>query len=128
MTKRPAIRPVPQGFASVAGAGTGTGLLALMSLLPPSSHVKPLITFAAPTVSVAISAIWLYARNALDMYLADTQVTSQIKKAQGILERIEVDPRSSEQLKKEARTKFEALIMAELNIHEKRVQRFGAVG
>jgi len=108
--------------AAVAGASGGTGLLALVNAIPDNSHWKPLLIFASPTISIAITGIWVFVMKRLDNWLADRSLDAELRKAETALRAIEADPQSSERVKKDARTKVEALRMLKLTLHSNRAQ------
>src|SRR5262249_40867242 len=67
--------------AGVAGASGGTSILALVSSIPDTSHWKPVLLFATPTIAVAISAIWVFAMSVLQNWIDDIYLDYQLKKA-----------------------------------------------
>lgn len=132
MPKKPMRHPVSQGFASVAGASTGTTLLWLVSALPARSSWKPFLTYAAPSLAVATSWISYQLKIMADMYvtawrmrIADLRIKTQLEEASDILQRIEGDPRSSEKLKRDAREKFEALRLYQMKLRGQRIESIG---
>jgi hypothetical protein len=108
--------------AGVAGASGGTGLLALVNSIPDTNHWKPLLTFASPTMAVAISGLWVFAMARLDNWVAERSLSSELTKAEAALQAIEVDQQSSERVRKEARAKVEALRLLKLTLHANRAQ------
>jgi hypothetical protein len=108
--------------AGVAGASGGTGLLAFVSSVPDTNHWKPFLMFAAPTISVAISGLWILALRWLDNWIADRSLAAELRKAEIALEAIEAAQHSSERAIKEARAKVEALRLLRLTVHSNRVQ------
>ena len=108
--------------AGVAGASGGTSLLAFVSSVPDTNHWKPFLMFAAPTIAVAISGLWVLAMRWLDNWIADRSLGAELKKAEIALQSIEADQHSSERTIKEARAKVEALRMLKLTLHSNRAQ------
>jgi hypothetical protein len=108
--------------AGVAGASGGTGLLAVVNSIPDTSHWKPLLMFAAPTIAVAISGLWALAMKWLDNWIADRSLDSELRKAETTLLAIEADQRSSDRIRKEARAKVEALRLLKITLHSNRAQ------
>jgi hypothetical protein len=108
--------------AGVAGASGGTGILALVGSLPDTSIWKPVLTYAAPTIAVLVSAIWLFAKSRFDAWLADRSLAAEIEKAVGGLRDLEGDPNCSEKVKRNARTHVDGLKLLRIQLHSKRVR------
>jgi hypothetical protein len=108
--------------AGVAGASSGTGLLALVTSLPESNPWKPVLVYAAPTVSIVVGAVWLFVMQQLNNWIADRSLTIESEKAEKALKLIELDGSSSDRLKKEARAKVEALRLLKVSLHSKRAE------
>jgi len=115
-------KKTPPIGAGVAGASGGTGILAMVSAIPDTSQWKPILTFASPTVAVAITAIYVFTTSIFEKWLADRSLASELTKADDALREIEADPKSSETLKTNARTKVEALRLLKLTLHTNRAQ------
>jgi hypothetical protein len=95
--------------AGVAGATGGTSLLALVNTIPDSSRWKPVLTFASPTIAVAISGLWVFLKTRLEIWGDDRSLDSELKKAEETLKVIESDKSSSDKTTEDARKKMEAL-------------------
>ena len=108
--------------AGFAGAGSGTGLLLYVANIPSTNPYKPLLTLVAPTVSVIVSAVWLFIMDHFDIWLADRTISSELKKAEATLATIEADPKSTAKLKADARKAVEGLRLTQLGIHERRIE------
>lgn len=107
--------------AGVAGASGGTGVLAVVNLLPEGSMWRVLLTFASPTLAVFISAMWVLVKAWIDRWVSERYIESELRKAEFELAKIEACVASSETIKQEAREKVDALRLIKLNLHSNRV-------
>lgn len=110
--------------AGVAGASSGTGILAFISTLPDSSVIKPYATFAAPWIAMLVAAVWIVFRPIIDAFFNDIKLRIEITKAEKELSKIEGDPKSTQALKDNARSRYDALRLAKFMVHEKRILKY----
>jgi len=110
--------------SGLAGAGGGTGLLALVQSLDDHAYWKPVLIFLAPTATVVIAEIWFYAKQALNRYVHDRTtaffINSTIRKAIKERDTINTDPHASEEHKLKLQKDVE---MLQANRSEWRVTR-----
>lgn len=111
-------------LAGVAGASSGTGILAFISTLPDSSVIKPYATFAAPWIAMLVTAVWIHFRPIIDAFFNDIKLAIEIRKAEKELKKIERDPNSTQAIKDNARSRYDALKLAKFMIHENRALKY----
>lgn len=95
--------------AGAAGAGGGTLLMAVASSLQEGSRLKPLLMWAAPSVSVFLSGLWLWIQFKVTNYLRDREVQSLIDEAQRTLEGALNNQKTSDGHKAKIRRQLERL-------------------
>lgn len=109
----------PDAAASLWGFGAGTGFLGLVHVLPAVvNEWEAVLTFAAPAVTVVVSASWLWFGDALRRWKLETGVSRALKHRDAVL----ADGSSSNALKEKACANYEELvsILHELNCCETR--------
>jgi hypothetical protein len=109
----------------IAGASGGTGLVAIVGLLP-DDNIRQMAIYAAPTISIALTGLWSAANGKFDEILADRRLANELRKAQAEYDRLKNDPDSSSDIKKEMKEKVEALRLLKFSIHHKRVNEIVA--
>lgn len=126
-SRSPAKSRSPHWGGGVAGAGTGTSLLVLVSLLPDSHPLKRVLTYTVPSLTLVTSAVWAYATGSIRSWLNDLRINSEIKKANILLLHIEADQQASEQHRKAIRERKEKLELMLIEVHTERVEAIRAV-
>lgn len=91
--------------AGLAGAGGGTGLVAVAESLPVDPSVKSLLVYAAPTVAVLFGSLVLFAQVQMSRYLQQRLV----KRVRRDLEECLKNPHTSDEHKKRIRDRLEDL-------------------
>jgi hypothetical protein len=95
--------------AGAAGVGGGTLLVVLANSLPESSKIKPWLLLAAPSVSLGLSATWLWCRIRLSNYLRDREVAAVITKTRATLAAAIANPDVSDEHRADLRRQLEEL-------------------
>ena len=107
--------------AGVAGAGSGTALASLISLMGDGT-LKSALLILAPSVAIVVAAGWSVLVPVLNDYLADWKIRRQLKRAQALLVELKKDPSADPKTVKSAEENVNALKLLELSLSQKRVQ------
>jgi|GEM_PF-2758691 len=83
--------------ASLAGAGGGTLIAVIANQLPNSSVVRPILQYAAPSISILITALWVLIQVKIANHFRDKEVDFLFQKAREKLKRRISDPDISEE-------------------------------
>ena len=81
--------------AGAAGAGGGTLLVLLANNLPEASHLKSWLLILAPTVTVALTALWLLLKKKLIDYFDRKEFHTTILRAKETLQEALQNPNTS---------------------------------
>ena len=106
----------------VAGATTGTGVLALSTLLPENSQFKAVLVFLSPSITVLASVFWSYFISSTKDWLQYRRVEAERKRAHEYVRQAEADPNSSDEYKKKMRQKAEEMNLLLVERQTKRVE------
>jgi len=68
-------------IGGAAGAGGGTLLVLLAQNLPESSSWKSWLIIIAPSVSILLSSIWLWAKRRIEDYFKNKEFNSAVEEA-----------------------------------------------
>lgn len=107
--------------ATIAGASSGTVLASLFSLMAEGTG-KSVLLILAPTIAVIVTAVWGLAVSLLSDKVADWKISSQLKRAEKILQDLRSDPASNPETIKSAEDQVEALKLLEIQLSQKRIE------
>jgi len=107
--------------ARMAGAGTGTVLASLISLMDDGTW-KSILLILAPSIAIAVAASWGFVVSYINDVLADWKIRNQLSRAQKLLERLKNEHSSDSEIVKDAEENVNALKILELNLSKKRIQ------
>lgn len=109
-----------RGRAGVAGIGGGTGLVAIATSLPDDSGLKQWLLYIAPSVSVLLGIIWLWAQQELSSFLERIKFKMLARRVKADMTKAIDSPVSSEEHKEILRKKMEEvdLIIANKGLDE----------
>lgn len=103
------------------GAGSGTAIASLVSLLPESS-LRSALLILAPAMAVLIGLGWRFVVQLLKDVFADIKIARQLAAAKRACDQLNADPLSSDQIKTEAQNRYEALQLLAIAGRGKRVR------
>lgn len=95
--------------AGAAGIGGGTLLVAFANSLDANNRFKPWLLLAAPSVSLALSAIWLWSRLRISNYLRDREVAAVLARTRATLAAAIANPEASDEHRANLRKQLEEL-------------------
>jgi hypothetical protein len=95
--------------AGAAGISGGTFLVALANSLPEGSRAKFWLTLIAPSVSVVLSVMWLWAQVEIANYMQDRKLKSLVSDAKSNLQEALNNPNTSEEHRNVIRKKLEEI-------------------
>src|ERR1044072_3125310 len=98
-----------QWRGGIAGASAGTGLLALVNLLPDGSPLRLVLTYLSPSITILTTLLWSHVYLSIQGWLNDWGLSVESRKVKHLLRQVESDPQSSEQHKRKMREKSEHL-------------------
>lgn len=107
--------------ATLAGAGSGTVIASIISLVPDSG-AKSLLLILAPTMAVLITAAWGHISDYIDDKLADYKVSRERKRAEKLVEDMERSATADDATLLEMRNKLEALKLLEIQLSQRRIE------
>lgn len=107
--------------ASIAGAGTGSALAALIGLLGEGT-VKSALLILAPSLAVIVAAAWSSLVAVINDKFADLKIRAERKRAERMVREMENDPHATDELKEKAKKTLQALRILELEASQKRIQ------
>jgi len=115
--------PGAKAGAGAAGAGSGTLLVLLANNLPDKSPWKSWLVLFAPTLSIAITISYGWARRSIEHYLDRRDLERLIRDAKGTLKEALENPNTSEEHRKQIRGELESLemLLVKSNIDRLRV-------
>lgn len=93
--------------APVAGASGGTLLVLLANNLPDNYAYKSWLILIAPTISVALSAFWVWSKIRVDAYIGDRKTERILKELRTEIENDLKNPHTSEEHKKLLKAQLE---------------------
>jgi hypothetical protein len=95
--------------AGFAGAGGGTLVAVIASGLEESNPLKHSLLYAAPSLSILLSAAWIWAQVAIANYFRDKEVQLLVGSAKSALESALKNPNTSIEHKEKIRKELEQL-------------------
>lgn len=95
--------------AGVAGVGGGTFLAVVATELPETNPFKIWLLYLVPSVSVLLSAVWMWVQVQIANFLKDNEFRAVMKAAKNELEEALDNRNTTEEHKKEIRERLEAL-------------------
>ena len=107
--------------AGAAGVGGGTLVVVMANSLPESSKLKPWLLLAAPSVSVFLSAAWLWLQVRIANFVRDREAESIIASAKRTLEEALRNPNTSEAHRAVVREKLEQLELVAVSRQMERI-------
>lgn len=107
--------------ARMAGAGSGTILASLISLMDDGTG-KSILLILAPSIAIAVAASWGFVVSYINDILADWKIRGQLKRAQKLLEKLRSEHSADSEIVKNAEENVNALKILELNLSKKRIQ------
>lgn len=93
--------------APVAGASGGTLLVLLANNLPDNYPYKSWLILIAPTISVVLSAFWIWSKTRFDTYIDDNKREKILKKLRSEIENDLRNPHTSEEHKMHLKAQLE---------------------
>jgi len=106
--------------AIAAGAGGGTLLAVVANTLPESNPAKPWLLLCAPSASIFLSAMWLWAQRQIILYLRDREFRTATRRLIESLEQALDNTRTSPEHRDELRRRLEQvqLVTADKRLEE----------
>jgi hypothetical protein len=104
--------------AGFAGAGGGTFIAVIANQLPDANIAKPILQYAAPSITILISALWVY----IQVKIRDKEVDYLFKKAREQLKRRIDDPNISEDHRRELQKHLEDIDSLDINRIKSRIE------
>jgi hypothetical protein len=111
----------PSGEARAAGLSGGTGFAGIV-LLMPKGTIQSMLLILAPAITLVISSSWHLLANEINTRVADWRIRNQRKRVEALLKALNNNPSSSDELKRQAQSDLDALVLLEVEISKKRVQ------
>lgn len=106
----------------LAGATTGTSLLALVQVFPEGSPYKTLLTYLSPSITIITTLLWTHVYLSTRDWLSDRRVKSEKEKADRLFQEAAADVTSSEEFRKLMQKKKEDFRLIMLDLHMRRVE------
>ncbi len=113
--------------AGFAGAGGGTLLAIFASSMEDGNPLKLWLLYAAPTITILLTAIWVWVQVSLTNYLRDKQVKLLIENARNHLENALENNNTSEVHKDKLRSELEQLELITVERVMEQVKSLGVV-
>jgi hypothetical protein len=113
--------------SGVAGASTGTGIIALIELIPDNSPFRNIVLYLAPSATVVASVAWAHMETSVKSWLDDRRIKHEAHKARQLAKRIDKDPHATESHKSQMRQEAERLDVLVMQVHRNRVEAFIAI-
>lgn len=109
--------------AGLFGAGGGTALVILInSYVSPTNQIHALLIWAAPSLSVIISGLWLKLKRWIDARSDDYALNRELTRAKAAALEIENDPKASARAKADARKRLDGMQSLKMTLHDRRAQ------
>lgn len=108
--------------AGVAGAGGGTLVALLATSLDDNNSLREWLIYAAPTVSVGLSGIWLWLQGKVVNRVRDREARGIIEDAKLELEAALLNPNTSDEHKDLIRKKLEEFELVNIDRVMKKLQ------
>lgn len=108
--------------AGAAGIGGGTLLLVFANTLPENSKIKPWLIWIAPSVSVSLSAIWIWLQVSVANYVRDREVRTILNKAKADLVKALNNSNTSAEHRARIMNKLENLELVEVDRHMQKIK------
>jgi hypothetical protein len=97
--------------AGFAGAGGGTLLAVLAAHLPDNDAAKPWLLYLAPSVSIVLSAVWIWVQVQIANRFRDKEVHQLFERARGTLQEALENPNTSPEHRQTLQKQLEELEM-----------------
>jgi hypothetical protein len=86
-----------QTNAGLAGAGGGTLVTVIATSLPDSNVVKPPLLYLAPSISILLTALYVFSLSKIANYVTEREVKKLLQECRKTLQVIIADPSTSEE-------------------------------
>lgn len=99
----------PSTSAGIAGAGGGTLLTVVAASLPETNVLKPWLLYLAPSVAIALSAVWLWIQKSIANHFREREVQDLFDRARATLQTALDNPKTSPEHRQRLQQQMEEL-------------------
>ncbi|MBJ7297642.1 MAG: hypothetical protein JHC73_15290 [Dolichospermum sp.] len=116
-----------QTSAGLAGAGGGTLVAVIANQIPDSNIAKPVLQYMAPSISILITALWVWLQVTAANHVRDMQVDALVKTAKVKLEESIANPHISEEHRSYLRKQLEQIDSMNIDRIKSKIEAFKVI-
>lgn len=116
-----------QANASWAGAGGGTLVAVVANQLPDQNIAKPTLLYLSPSISILVTAFWVWLQVKVANYVRDKEVEQLIQGAKAELEESIANPHISEEHRSYLRKQLEDLDSININRIKSKIKALNVI-